>query len=94
MADSRRRSTCLSGGLLSKIAMDPQESLFQPLGCTAFIVVLILVTTTKRMDLRRPIPFLVLVTLIVTAATPFIQPRYLYSAYILLCDLQRSEFTA
>jgi hypothetical protein len=65
--------------------MDPQQELFQPLGCIALMVVFAYAFWTKRMKLSSPIAMFVAITLIVTAATPFIQPRYLYGAYVMLC---------
>jgi hypothetical protein len=65
--------------------MDPQQELFQPLGCIALIVVLAYAFWTKRMKLSSPIAMFVAVTVIATAATPFIQPRYLYGVYVMLC---------
>jgi hypothetical protein len=70
----------ISGGI-----QDPQQGIFQPLGCLAFLVVFGFAVWTRRMKLSRPIVFLSVITLITTAATPFIQPRYLYGVYALLC---------
>jgi hypothetical protein len=64
---------------------DPQQEIFQPLGCVALTVVFAYAFWTKRMKLSSPIAMFVVITLIVTAATPFIQPRYLYGAYVMLC---------
>jgi hypothetical protein len=65
--------------------IDPQQEIFQPLGCIALMVVFAYACWTKRMKLSSPIAMFVAITLIVTAATPFIQPRYLYGAYVMLC---------
>ena len=37
------------------------------------------------MNPRSPVVLLAFLTLIATAATPFIQPRYLYGVYVLFC---------
>lgn len=64
---------------------DPQQEIFQPLGCIALMIVFAYAIWTRRMFLRNSIAMFVAITLIVTAATPFIQPRYLYGVYIMLC---------
>jgi hypothetical protein len=64
---------------------DPQQEIFQPLGCLAMMGVLAYALWTNRMKLRSPVAMFVAITLIITAATPFIQPRYLYGAYVMLC---------
>jgi hypothetical protein len=65
--------------------IDPQQEIFQPLGCLALMAVFAYAVWTQRMKLTSPIAMFVAITLIVTAATPFIQPRYLYGAYVMLC---------
>jgi hypothetical protein len=78
-------SFLFNGTLLSEIAKDPQQSLFQPLACLANIVVFGWAILTKRANLYRPIAFLGAVTIIVCAASPFIQSRYIYDVYVLFC---------
>jgi hypothetical protein len=39
----------------------------------------------KKFNLREPIPFFIALYLVVTAVNPFIQPRYQYPVYVLLC---------
>ena len=65
--------------------LDPQNMLFLPLGCLAFSIALPYAIRTKRMTLDRPIPFLIALTLLVTAVPLFTQPRYIYGAYAMLC---------
>lgn len=64
---------------------DPQNMLFLPLACLAFTVIFIYALYTKRMQLSRPVAFLSAITLIVTAAAPFTQPRYIFGVYVMLC---------
>lgn len=71
---------------------DPQQEIFQPLGCIAMMIVFTYAVWTKRMKLANPIAMFVAITLVVTAATPFIQPRYLYGVYVMLCiELSRPK---
>lgn len=65
--------------------MDPQQEIFQPLGCIALMIAFAYAVWTHRMRLSSPIAMFIAVTLITTAVTPFIQPRYLYGAYVMLC---------
>ena len=64
---------------------DPQQEIFQPLGCFATVALFTYAAWTGRMKPTCPVPLLIVITLIATAATPFIQPRYLYGVYVLLC---------
>ena len=73
------------GFWFDNFAHDPQQALFQPAGCVAYLVVGFLLFHTGKADLRRPVVFLSAVTLIITAASPFVQSRYLYGVYIMLC---------
>lgn len=69
------------------------HSLFiTPLSSIALIVLLILAYRRGRLNPRRPIGLLVIIYLLVTAVTPFVQPRYNYFVYVLLCvDLAKKE---
>lgn len=79
-----------SDELVHDIYQDPQQSVFQPLGCLTYFIVLIALILTKRASLYRPVPFFSAVTLVTCAASPFVQPRYLYGIYIMICiDLAR-----
>lgn len=73
-----------SGEFLNDLG-DLQWALFQPLGCAAFTIVLVLALIKGKMNLHRPIAFLIAIQMIGVAVTPFVQPRYLYAVYILLC---------
>ncbi len=74
-----------SGDFLKDGLLDPQQEIFQPLGCLAFLGVFAYACLRRKLPLRRPIPMLIALTLIVSALPPFIQPRYLFAAYVLLC---------
>jgi hypothetical protein len=44
--------------------------------------------------MSSPFPFFMALYLIITAANPFVQPRYEYPIYVLLCfELARNEWT-
>lgn len=64
---------------------DYQQIIFQPLGCLAFLIVFYVAFRTGRLRLDNPVTVLSLITIILTAASPFIQPRYLYGVYTMLC---------
>ena len=66
-------------------SLDPQNVLFLPLACLAFTIVVVFAVCTKRMKLNRPVAFISILTLIVTAAAPFTQPRYIFGVYVMLC---------
>jgi hypothetical protein len=78
-------SFLFNGTLAAEIAQDPQQTLFQPLACLAYLIVFGWGLLTKRLNLHRPVAFLGIVTIIVCAASPFIQSRYIYDVYILFC---------
>ena len=63
---------------------DPQQEIFQPLGCLATFCLFAYAAWTKRLSPCSPVVLLAFITLIATAATPFIQPRYVYGVYILI----------
>ena len=64
---------------------DAQNWLFLPLGCLMYTIVFVAAVWTKRMNLNRPVALLSAVTLIISAAPPFTQPRYIYAVYTMLC---------
>jgi hypothetical protein len=64
---------------------DPQNMLFLPLACLAFTLLFTYALWTKRLTLSNPVAFLSMITLIVTAAAPFTQPRYIFGVYAMLC---------
>lgn len=73
-------------------ALDPQNMLFLPLACVAFIAVFVYALWTKRMRLNRPVALLSAITLIIIAASPFTQPRYIFGVYAMLCiDIARPK---
>jgi hypothetical protein len=64
---------------------DPQNMLFLPLACLAFTLLFAYGLWTKRMTPSNPVAFLSMITLIVIAAAPFTQPRYIFGVYAMLC---------
>lgn len=64
---------------------DAQNILFLPLGCLALSVAVLYAWWTKRLRLRNPVALLCVMTLVLTAATPFTQPRYVFTVYVMLC---------
>jgi hypothetical protein len=78
-------SYLLTGEFLNQDFADPQQDIFQPLGCLAFLVVLAWILLKRKVIMTNPIILLSVITMIITAVTPFIQPRYLYGTYVWLC---------
>lgn len=56
-----------------------------PMFSIALIAVLAISYYKGKLNPGRPIGLIVLIYLIVTAVTPFVQPRYNYFVYVLLC---------
>jgi len=74
-----------SGDFLRVGFEDIQQTIFQPLGCLAILLLLAFWILKGGFRLRQPITLLIVITLVVAAVAPFIQPRYAYPAYVLLC---------
>jgi hypothetical protein len=63
-----------------------------PLFSIALIALLIIAYRQGKLNPQRPIAFLILIYAILTAVTPFVQPRYNYFVYVLLAlELSRKE---
>ena len=63
-----------------------------PLFSIGLIALLIMAYRQGKLNPRRPIAFLIIIYAITTAVTPFVQPRYNYFVYVLLClELARKE---
>ncbi len=63
-----------------------------PLFSIALVTVLVIAFYKGKLNPRRPVALVVLIYLIVTAVTPFVQPRYNYFVYVLLClELAKKE---
>jgi hypothetical protein len=69
------------------------HSLFiTPLSSIVTIALLVIAYRKGKLNPHRPLAFLIIISLITTAVTPFVQPRYNYFVYILLClELARKE---
>ena len=68
-----------------KFITDAQNWLFLPLGCLMYTAVFAVAVWTGRMRPSRPVALLSAITLIISAAPPFTQPRYIYGVYTMLC---------
>ena len=56
-----------------------------PLFSIALITLLVMAYRRGLLNPQRPIALLIIIYAIVTAVTPFVQPRYNYFVYVLLC---------
>ncbi len=56
-----------------------------PLFSIALITLLVMAYRRGLLNPKRPIALLIITYMIVTAVTPFVQPRYNYFVYVLLC---------
>jgi hypothetical protein len=64
------------------------------LHCLAMLLLLVVALVKGRLRMSSPFPFFMALYLIITAANPFVQPRYEYPIYVLLCfELARNEWT-
>lgn len=63
-----------------------------PLFSIALVTLLVKAYRRGLLNPQRPIALLIITYAIVTAVTPFVQPRYYYFVYVLLClELSRKE---
>lgn len=63
-----------------------------PLFSISLIAVLVVAYRQGKLNPQRPIALIIIIYLLMTAVTPFVQPRYNYFVYILLClELSRRE---
>jgi hypothetical protein len=63
-----------------------------PLFSIAMVTVLVIAYRRGKLNPARPVALLVIMYLIVIAVTPFVQPRYNYFVYVLLClELAKKE---
>jgi hypothetical protein len=63
-----------------------------PLFSIVLITVLFVAYRKGKLNPQRPIALLILIYIIMTAVTPFVQPRYNYFVYVFLClELARKE---
>ncbi len=71
---------------------DLQNRVVVPLASLAAIAVFIWAFLSGRLSFKRPLPYLTCLYLVVIAVNPFIQSRYVYPAYALMClELSRSS---
>jgi hypothetical protein len=64
---------------------DIHSGVIIPLFSIVLIIALIVAYRRDLLNPHRPIAFLIIIYMITTAVTPFVQPRYNYFIYVLLC---------
>jgi hypothetical protein len=64
---------------------DIHSWLIIPLFSIVLIVVLAICYFQGKLNPKRPVALLIIIYLLVVAVTPFVQPRYNYFVYVLLC---------
>jgi hypothetical protein len=62
-----------------------QGSIIIHLHTLAMLILMAVAFAKRRLGVSRPVPYLIYLYLLITAVSPFIQPRYEYPVYILLC---------
>ncbi len=62
-----------------------QGSLIIHLHTLAMLILMTVAFVKRRLSPSRPIPYLIYLYLLVTAVSPFVQPRYEFPIYVLLC---------
>jgi hypothetical protein len=71
---------------------DIHTTLILPLFSVSLVVLLVIAYRRGLLNPRRPLAQLILIYMITTAVTPFVQPRYNYFVYVLLClELARKD---
>ena len=75
----------LSNDFLTSDFSNLQANVIIHLQCFANLALFAAAFMKKRFNLSRPIPYFIAIYLLVTGASPFVQPRYQYPVYVLLC---------
>jgi hypothetical protein len=71
---------------------DIHSMIIMPLFSIALITVLVVAYRKGKLNPERPVAMLIIIYFITTAVTPFVQPRYNYFVYVLLClELAKRE---
>jgi hypothetical protein len=71
---------------------DIHSWLLVPLFSAVLIPALVIAYRRGKLNPRRPVALLIIMYLLVVAVTPFVQPRYNYFVYVLLClELSKNE---
>jgi hypothetical protein len=71
---------------------DLHSWLIIPLFSIVLIPMMVIAYRRGKLNPRRPIALLIIIYLLVVAVTPFVQPRYNYFVYVLLClELSKKE---
>lgn len=86
------RPTYYLGAFWDNGFIDLHSQIVLPLFSMALVAVLLLALAKGKLSAKRPIALMIAIYLIGTALTPFIQPRYEYFVYVLLClELARTD---
>jgi hypothetical protein len=84
----------LSGQFWEDGFVDLHSQVILPFFSIALVSLLLLARAKGKLVAKRPIAFMIAIYLVGTALTPFIQPRYEYFVYVLLClELARTDAT-
>lgn len=71
---------------------DIHSAIIIPLFSFVLIPLLVIAYRRGKLNPKRPIALLIIIYLLVVAVTPFVQPRYNYFVYVLLClELAKKE---
>jgi hypothetical protein len=71
---------------------DIHSMIIIPLFSIALIILLVIAYRRGKLNPKRPLALLMIIYIIMTAVTPFVQPRYNYFVYVLLClELARKD---
>jgi hypothetical protein len=71
---------------------DIHSMIIIPLFSIALITLLVIAYRRGKLNPQRPLALLMIIYIIMTAVTPFVQPRYNYFVYVLLClELARKD---
>jgi hypothetical protein len=80
-------------GLLNADFTDIQNSIAIPFHCVALLVVSMIALFKKKLDIRKQSVYWMAIYSLMTAVTPFLQPRYQFPVYVILC-LEISGFVS
>jgi hypothetical protein len=75
----------VSPAFLDSDFSDVQGNIIIHLHTLAMLILMAVAFFKRRLGVSRPIPYLIYLYLLFTAVSPFIQPRYEFPLYALLC---------
>lgn len=76
-----------SPGFFASDFSELQGSVIIHLHTLAMLMLTVAAFAKRRLRVSQPIPYLIYLYLLITAVSPFIQPRYEFPVYVLLCIL-------